>query len=56
MRTMKSECLSKLIFFGEQSLRRGLNELTGHYPMERNHQGLGDKVINPELRSEFCLR
>jgi transposase InsO family protein len=31
MRSMKSECLRKLIFFGEQSLRKALTEFTEHY-------------------------
>jgi transposase InsO family protein len=31
MRTMKSECLDKMIFFGENSLRRALTEFSEHY-------------------------
>ncbi len=46
MRTMKSECLSKIIFFGEKSLRRALNEFVEHYHTERNHQGLENTIIN----------
>jgi len=40
MRSMKSECLNKMIFFGEDSLRRALAEFTEYYHHERNHQGL----------------
>ena len=36
---MKSECLSKLILFGETSLRRAMTEYLEHYHYERNHQG-----------------
>ena len=47
MRSMKSECLSKLVFFGEKSLRRALTEFTTHYHEERNHQGIGNSIITP---------
>ena len=47
MRTMKSECLNKMIFFGEKSLRRAAKEFTEHYHLERNHQGLGNEIIEP---------
>jgi transposase InsO family protein len=43
--SIKSECLSRLIFFGETSLRRTLREYMAHYHRERNHQGLGNKLI-----------
>lgn len=48
MRSMKSECLDRMIFFGEKSLRRALAEFTAHYHHERNHQGLGNTLIEPE--------
>jgi len=35
--SIKSECLSRLIFFGEASLRRALAEYMAHYHLERNH-------------------
>jgi putative transposase len=47
MRSMKSECLDKMIFFGEKSLRRALIEFTGHYHEERNHQDLKNNLIRP---------
>ena len=47
MRSMKSECLNKFIFFGEKSLRRAVNEFTEHYHSERNHQGIGNEIIDP---------
>jgi len=47
MRTMKSESLNKMIFFGEKSLRRAVNEFTEHYHSERNHQGIGNNIIDP---------
>ena len=48
MRSMKSECLSKMIFFGEKSLRRALKEFEEHYHTERNHQGLDNELIEPD--------
>jgi hypothetical protein len=47
MRSMKSECLSKLIFFGEASLRKALTEFSSHYHEERNHQGRDNTIIQP---------
>ena len=41
VRSVKEECLSKVILFGERSLRRALNEYVEHYHAERNHQGKG---------------
>jgi len=45
--SIKTECLSKLIFFGEQSLRRALKEYVDHYHIERNHQGKGNVLLFP---------
>ena len=47
MRSMKSECLNKFIFFGEKSLRRAVKEFTEHYHFERNHQGIDNNIIEP---------
>ena len=45
VRSVKSECLSKLILFGESSLRRALTNFCEHYHAERNHQGKGNKLL-----------
>ena len=39
-----------MIFFGEQSLWRAVTEFVRHYHGERNHQGLGNALIEPEKR------
>lgn len=44
-RSLKSECLERLIVFGERSLRNAVREYLAHYHGERNHQGLENKVI-----------
>ena len=41
----KSECLDKMILFGERSLRNACTECLAHYHQERNHQGLDTKII-----------
>ncbi len=45
--SLKDECLSRMIFFGEKSLRRTVNAYLEHYHAERNHQGLDNKIIEP---------
>ena len=47
MRSLKSECLDKMIFFGQQSLERALKQFVAHYHLERNHQGLENRIIDP---------
>ena len=47
VRSVKGECLSKLILFGEASLRRVLREYVIHYHEERNHQGKGNVLLFP---------
>ena len=45
--SIKHECLSKLILFGEASLRRTATEFTKHYHYERNHQGKENRLLFP---------
>jgi transposase InsO family protein len=47
VRSVKEVCLSKLILFGEGSLRRALDQYLAHYHHERNHQGLGHVILEP---------
>jgi putative transposase len=47
VRSAKQECLSKLILFGEASLRRALTEFIDHFHAERNHQGKGNVLLFP---------
>ncbi len=47
MRSIKEECLLRMIFFGEDSLRNAVREYLVHYHQERNHQGLDNKIILP---------
>ena len=45
--SVRQECLSKLILFGEASLRRALTEYIDHYHSERNHQGKNNLLLLP---------
>jgi putative transposase len=45
VRSIKEECLSRMIFIGQESLRRAIAEFMAHYHEERNHQGLQNKLI-----------
>ena len=47
VRSVKEECLSKLVLFGEGSLHRALNEFIAHFHAERNHQGKGNALLFP---------
>ena len=45
VRSIKDECLNRMIFFGEQSLRKAIREYAAHYHRERNHQGINNRLI-----------
>jgi putative transposase len=45
VRSIKSECLSRIIPLGERHLRLVVKEYTDHYHVERNHQGLHNRLI-----------
>jgi len=47
VRTIKESCLDRMIVFGENSLRKSIQEFTAHYHFERHHQGLGNRLILP---------
>ena len=46
VRSIKSECLDRMIFFSEASFRRAIETYLVHYHAERNHQGLGNRLIS----------
>ena len=48
VRSIKESCLERLILFGESSLRTAIQNFMAHYHSERNHQGLGNRLIQPE--------
>jgi len=46
VRSIKSECLAQIIPLGERHLRHAVKEYTAHYHVERNHQGLDNRLID----------
>ena len=48
VRSIKDECLGRMIFLGQTSLRRAISEFISHYHTERNHQGLTNRLIRPQ--------
>ena len=52
--TSREECVDRLIFFGEEALRRAIREFVIHFHRERNHQGLGNRLIEPEVHMASC--
>ncbi|GJM22514.1 MAG: hypothetical protein DHS20C15_24290 [Planctomycetota bacterium] len=53
VRSIKAECLGRMVFFGTSSLRRAVAEYAAHYNRERPHQGIGNVRIQqgPRLAS-----
>jgi len=47
--SIKSECLDRIVIFGETHLRHVISEYVGHYHAERNHQGIGNRLIEPSV-------
>ncbi len=47
VRTIKSECLNRMLIFGERHLEYLTNEFVQHYHKERAHQGLDNEIIEP---------
>jgi transposase InsO family protein len=46
VRTIKESCLDRMVLFGETSLQRAVYQFLIHYNTERNHQGLGNRLID----------
>jgi len=60
VRSIKHECLDRLVPLGERHFRRALKEFVDHYHRERNHQGLENRLIDgdaPRRRAgRICRR
>src|SRR5262249_40620483 len=46
VRSIKEECLDRIIPIGERHFRRAVADYAAHYHHERNHQGLGNRLID----------
>jgi hypothetical protein len=47
MRSVKEECVQRMIFFWERSLQVAVAEFLIHFHAERSQQGLGNRLIEP---------
>jgi putative transposase len=58
VRSIKQECLSRLIFLSERHLRTTISTFVEYYRHRRNHQGIQNKLIEPpqNLRSVGRIR
>jgi putative transposase len=45
VRSVKQECLDRMIPLGERHFRRAVAEFMAHYHEQRNHQGVGNERI-----------
>ena len=45
VRSIKSECLNRMIFFGQASLQHAISHFMAHYHCERNHQGFANQLL-----------
>jgi transposase len=52
IRSIKHECLNKMLIFGELHLRYVVNQYIEHYHTERPHQGIGNNIITPLPQGE----
>ena len=57
IRSIKSECLNRMLIFGEQHLEYLVKEYMEHYHQERQHQGLDNGIIEtpPPRHRRNCL-
>jgi hypothetical protein len=49
VRSVKEECLSRLILCGEALLRHALTQYVAHFHHERNHQGKANVLLFPTV-------
>jgi hypothetical protein len=52
--SVREECVSKLILFGERSLRPAMKAYVAHYYAERNHQGKSNVTLFPHVMETRC--
>ena len=52
IRSIKSECLDRMIIFGERHLQYCIENWIEHYHRERAHQGIDNNIIDPLPQGE----
>lgn len=61
VRSIRDECLDHVVLLGEGHLRTVVREYVAHYHRERNHQGIGNELIEssttpPSMTSAVARR
>jgi hypothetical protein len=56
VRSIKEECLDRIIPIGQRHFRRAVHEFVEHYHRERNHQGLSNALIEGPARLDAVGR
>jgi putative transposase len=56
VRSIKEECLDRMIPIGEPHFRQAVAEYVEHYHAERNHQGIGNRLISGPSVSQMTGR
>jgi hypothetical protein len=56
VRSIKEECLDRMIPIGERHFRRAVAEFVAHYHRERNRQGLRNRLIDGVARTQGSIR
>lgn len=55
VRSIEDECLSRMIFFGQASLQHAIRQFMAHYHIERNHQGIENRLLQPVPATALSL-
>ena len=56
VRSIKDECLDRIIPIGERHFRRAIGEYVEHYHREQNHQGLDNRLVTGMAASDTAGR
>ena len=56
VRSIKEECLNRMIPLGERHFRRAIAAFIKHYHLERNHQGLANRLITETTTADVAGR
>jgi putative transposase len=56
VKSIKTECLDRMIFFGEASFQHAVTQYIKHYHQERPHQGKGNVILFPAASRETIPR
>jgi len=54
--SIRRECLARVIPLGERHLRKLVAQYVEHYQLERNHQGIGNRLLALPAPSERAAK